>query len=213
MSQLFVSCKDWFSWLNHFYVSNANYIINNWKVSSRHFPLVNILVGLLFNYQDLSVMWKRFWWFKRIRNFLAIREKKLQIKLSGVVALITVVIGNFHPNWTFSHASNVQQSLLYTAMVIIFHQVSAVCFLKELTKWWKVRFAAENIFIRTQCISLQLMPPNKWIVANYLSSFCNCLSSVLGLNGMLCAIWCYLYTLKNEKNTHGGVLLFAGCSL
>ena len=109
MSQLFVSCKDWFSWLNHFYVSNANYIINNWKVSSRHFPLVNILVGLLFNYQDLSVMWKRFWWFKRIRNFLAIREKKLQIKLSGVVALITVVIGNFHPNWTFSHASNVQQ--------------------------------------------------------------------------------------------------------
>ena len=188
MSQLFVSCQAWFSWLNHFYVSNANYIMDNWKVSSRHFPLVNILVGLLFNYQDLSVMWKRFLVIQKDPKIFLPFEKKIQIKLSGAVALITVVIGNFHPNWTFSHASNVQQNLLYTAMVILFHHVSAVFFLKELTKWWKVRFAAENIFSTTQWISLQLMPPNKWIVGNYLSSFCNCLSSVLGLNVMLCAI-------------------------
>ena len=26
---------------------------------------------------------------------------------------------------------------------------------------------------------------------------------------MFCTIWCYMYNLKNVKNTHGGVLLLA----
>ena len=30
---------------------------------------------------------------------------------------------------------------------------------------------------------------------------------------MRCAIWYHLYNLKNEKNTHGGVLLLVSCRL
>ena len=29
---------------------------------------------------------------------------------------------------------------------------------------------------------------------------------------MLCAIWCYLYNLKNVRNAHGGVLLLVACN-
>ena len=83
--------------------------------------------------------------------------------------MITVFIRNFHPKEHLIMSPNAPQCLLYTTMTVHGDIISSS--FKEITKWWKTIFVVENIFIITEWISLQLMPPNNQIVANYLSLF------------------------------------------
>ena len=79
---------------------------------------------------------------------------------------------------------------LYSNIMWYSARFGTIC---KILKTWKTRFYNAYNFTESKT------PP--WLLVEMLI-FPYTLTYV-----MFCAIWCYLYNLKNVKNTHGGVLL------
>ena len=79
--------------------------------------------------------------------------------------------------------------------------IPASCKMKELWELLKIFTSEKNCYEKLAYEKVlwqygRVSPPHSHLIPRYLVTF-----------AVRCAIWCRLYSLKNVKNTHGGVLI------